>query len=87
MVHIRSRHNKVVTRITDFVRFRPITTKLTVTDSGFQLRPDMVVEEDRTLITDVTCRCSFDNGPNSWVSRDVINFTGGQLQIDTLSSD
>ena len=23
----------------------------------------------------------------SWVSRDVINFTGGQLQIDTLSSD
>ena len=24
---------------------------------------------------------------NSWVSRDVINFTGGQLQIDTLSSD
>ena len=21
----------------------------------------------------------------SWVSRDVINFTGGQLQIDTLS--
>ena len=24
---------------------------------------------------------------NSWVSCDVINFTGGQLQIDTLSSD
>ena len=24
---------------------------------------------------------------DSWVSRDVINFTGGQLQIDTLSSD
>ena len=23
----------------------------------------------------------------SWVSRDVINFTGGQLQIDTLSSN
>ena len=24
---------------------------------------------------------------NSWVSRDVINFIGGQLQIDTQSSD
>ena len=27
------------------------------------------------------------NSVYSWVSRDVINFTGGELQIDTLSSD
>ena len=26
-------------------------------------------------------------GSCSWVSHDIINFTGGQLQIDTLSSD
>ena len=32
-------------------------------------------------------RLTMDNLQNSWVSCDIINFTGGQLQIDTLSSD
>ena len=33
------------------------------------------------------CLCVCVCGVFSWVSRDVINFTGGQLQIDTQSLD
>ncbi len=64
LVHIRTRHNKLVTRITDAIRFGTITTDRTIATSGLPLRPDIVVEEDdRTLIIDVTC--PFDNGPDA----------------------
>ena len=64
LVHIRERHNKLVKRITDAIRFSTITTDRTIVDSGLPLRPDIVVEEDdRILIIDVTC--PFDNGADA----------------------
>ena len=44
LVHIRSRHNKVVTRITDAVRFAQISTDRTIDDSGLQLRPQHFIQ-------------------------------------------
>ena len=64
LVNIRTRHNKIVTRITEAVRHGSITTDRTIAASGLSLRPDIVVEEDdRILIIDVTC--PFDNGPDA----------------------
>ena len=60
MVQIRERHNSIVTRLTNAIRFGTITTDPTIENSNLRLRPDIVVEEDnRTLIIDVTC--PFDN--------------------------
>ena len=60
MVQIRDRHNSIVKRLTNSIRFGKITTDRTVEQSNLRLRPDIVVEEDnRVLIIDVTC--PFDN--------------------------
>ena len=60
MVHVRGRHDAVVDRLTNSIRFGKITTDRTVADSNLRLRPDIVVEEDdRVIIIDVTC--PFDN--------------------------
>jgi hypothetical protein len=60
MVQIRERHDSVVKRLTNAIRFGKITTDRTVEQSNLRLRPDVVVEEDnRVLIIDVTC--PFDN--------------------------
>jgi hypothetical protein len=60
MVQIRDRHNSIVDRLTNAVRFGTITTDRTIQDSKLRLRPDIVVEEaNRVLIIDVTC--PFDN--------------------------
>ena len=60
MVQIRDRHNSIVQRLTNAIRFGKITTDRTIADSNLRLRPDVVVEEDnRVLIIDVTC--PFDN--------------------------
>lgn len=64
LVHIRSRHNQLVSRLTTATRFGNITTDRAIQESGLPLRPDIVIEEeDRTLIIDVTC--PFDNGPDA----------------------
>jgi hypothetical protein len=63
-VHIRTRHNKLVTRITDAIRFGTITTDRTIASSDLLLRADIIFEEDDcTLIIDLTC--PFDNGPDA----------------------
>ena len=49
LVHIRSRHNKVVTRITDAVRFGQITTNRTIADSGLQLRPQHFIQRTNRI--------------------------------------
>ena len=60
MVQIRGRHNSIVDRLTNAIRFGKITTDRTIAESNLRLRPDIVVEEDnRVLIIDVTC--PFDN--------------------------
>ena len=60
MVQIRNRHNRIVDRLTNAIRFGKITTDRTIQDSGLRLRPDVVVEEhNEVLIIDVTC--PFDN--------------------------
>ncbi|XP_046856078.1 uncharacterized protein LOC124449173 [Xenia sp. Carnegie-2017] len=60
MVQIRSRHNAIVDRLTNAVRFGTVTTYRTIANSDLNLRPDIVIEEDNTgIIIDVTC--PFDN--------------------------
>jgi hypothetical protein len=60
MIQICDRHNRIVDRITNAVRFGTITTDRTIQNSKLRLRPDIVVEEaNRVLIIDVTC--PFDN--------------------------
>lgn len=60
MVLIRARHNRIVERITNAVRFGKITTDRMIKDSNLRLRPDIVIEEGaRVIIIDVTC--PFDN--------------------------
>ena len=60
MVQIRDRHNAIVSRLQNSIRFGKITTDCTVKESNLRLRPDIVVEEDnRVLLIDVTC--PFDN--------------------------
>lgn len=60
MVQIRDRHNSILTRLTNAIRFGKITTDRTVAESNLRLRPDVVVEEgSRVMLIDVTC--SFDN--------------------------
>ena len=55
MVYVRGRHNAIVDRLTNSIRFGKITT-----DRYLRLRPDIVVEQDdRVIIIDVTC--PFDN--------------------------
>ena len=44
MTQIRDRHNKIVDRLTNAVRFREITMDKTVRTSGLRLRPDIVVD-------------------------------------------
>ena len=57
---VRDRHNSIVKRLTNSIRFGKITTDRTIEQSNLRLRPDIVVEEDnRVLIIDVTC--PFDN--------------------------
>lgn len=64
MTQIRDRHNKIVDRITNAVRFGEIRTDRAVKESGLRLRPDIVVkEENEVLIVDVTC--PFDNDVNA----------------------
>ena len=60
MVQIRDRHNSIVTRLTNAIRFGKITTDRTIAESNLRLRPDVVVEEgNRVMLIDVTC--PFDN--------------------------
>ena len=60
MVQIRDRHNAIVSRLINAIRFGKITTDRTVQESYLCLRPDVIVEEDnRVLLIDVTC--PFDN--------------------------
>ena len=60
MVQIRDRHNSIVSRLTNAIRFGKITTDRTVTKYNLRLRPDVVVEEgSQVLLIDVTCL--FDN--------------------------
>lgn len=60
MVQIRQRHDKIVERLVNAVRFGNITTDKTVRDSGSRLRPDIVIQEENNVyIVDVTC--PFDN--------------------------
>ena len=64
MVQIRDRHNSIVTRLTNAIRFGKITTDRTVAESNLRLRPDVVVEEgNQVLLIDVTC--PFDNDTNA----------------------
>lgn len=61
MQAITQRHNRVVERLVNSVRTGDITTDRTVTGSGSNVRPDIViVEPDRATIIDVCC--PFDNG-------------------------
>ena len=56
MVHVRGRHNTLVDRLTNSIRFGKITTDRTIAESNLRLRPDIVVQEDnRVIIIDVTC--------------------------------
>ena len=45
MVLIRQRHDKVVQRLTNAVRFGDITTDRCVAESGSRLHPDIVITE------------------------------------------
>lgn len=64
MVQIRDRHNSIVSRLTNAVRYGKITTDRTVAQSNLRLRPDIVVEEGgQVLLIDVTC--PFDNDSNA----------------------
>ena len=63
MTQIRDRHNKIVDRIVNAVRFGEITTDRAIRESGLHLRPDIVVKDHKNvLIIDVTC--PFDNDVN-----------------------
>ena len=56
MVAIRQRHDRIVDRLTNAVRFGTITTDRQVAASNSRLRPDIVIEEgDRVTIIDVCC--------------------------------
>lgn len=60
MVQIRERHDKIVERVVNSIRFGTITTDRAVQESGLRLRPDIIVEEkNEVLIIDVAC--PFDN--------------------------
>ena len=60
MVQIRERHNSIVNRLTNAIRFGTITTDRTIENSKLRLRPDIVMEDNNSvLIIDVTC--PFDN--------------------------
>ncbi len=48
MVQIRERHDSVVKRLSNAIRFGKITTDRTVEQSNIRLRPDVVVEEDNS---------------------------------------
>ncbi|XP_046856073.1 uncharacterized protein LOC124449166 [Xenia sp. Carnegie-2017] len=64
MTQMRERHDLIVDRISNAVRFGDVTTDRAVQNSGLRLRPDIVVEEqDDVLIIDVTC--PFDNDDNA----------------------
>ena len=64
MTQIRDRHNKIVQRIVNAVRFGEIQTDKAIRDSGSRLRPDIVVKDNNhVLIIDVTC--PFDNDANA----------------------
>lgn len=45
MVAIRKRHDRIVERLTNAVRFGVITTDRQVENSNSRLRPDIVLEE------------------------------------------
>lgn len=60
MVNITTRHNKIVDRVSNAIRFGTVTTDSTVEGSNSLLRPDIVIEEgNRAIIIDVCC--PFDN--------------------------
>ena len=50
MTQIRDRHNKIVDRLTNAVRFGKITMDKTVRTSGLRFRPDIVVEEKNEIL-------------------------------------
>lgn len=55
IVQISGRHNSIVQRLTNAIRFGKIATDRTRAESNLRLRPDVVVEEDnRVHIMDVT---------------------------------
>ena len=60
LVQIRDRHNSIVSRLTNAIRFGKIMTDRSVAESNLRLRPDIVVEVgSQVLLIDVTC--PFDN--------------------------
>ena len=61
MVLIRQRHDKVVERLTNTVRFGDITTDRCVAESGSRLRPDIVITEGNQVSVIDVC-CPFENG-------------------------
>ena len=64
MVAIRARHDKVVARLTNAIRFGEVITDRTVADSDSSLRPDIIIKEgNRVVIIDVCC--PFENGPEA----------------------
>ena len=70
MVAIRQRHEKIVDRLTNAVRFGTITTDRRVTEANSALRPDIVVEEDnRVTVIDVCC--PFDNDPEAMSNAEI----------------
>lgn len=64
MVAIRARHDKIVTRLTNAIRFGEVITDRTVADADSSLRPDIIIQEgNRVVIVDVCC--PFENGPEA----------------------
>ena len=61
MVLIRQRHDKVIERLTNAVRFGDITTDRCVAESGSRLCPDIVITEGNQVSVIDVC-CPFENG-------------------------
>ena len=74
MVAIRQRHNSVVDRITNAVRFGNITTDRSVPGSHSPLRTDIVVEEGNQISIIDVC-CPFENDPQALIDAEQRKLT------------
>ena len=85
MVNICARHDSVVKRLTNAIRFGKITTDRTVAESNLHLRPDIVVDEhNQVLLIDVTC--PFDNDVDALRNAAVAKVTKYQVLKEFIES-
>lgn len=61
MVLMRQRHDKIIERLTNAVRFGEVTTDRSVAEANSRLRPNIVVQEGDTVSIIDVC-CPFENG-------------------------